>query len=130
MAERVRMSISGTAEEAEDLVRRAWSGRARLEAVEALAGDASSRSYSRLRLTGDAPPTAVLMRQSGSGLSISSDELSQIDEPPPELPFLNVRRYLESVGIAVPALYADEPERGLVLLEDVGDTALFEAARR
>ncbi len=111
-----------------DLVRAAWSGRASATRIDPLAGDASSRRYVRVGLDGAGAASAVMMMQSGSGLAISSDELSQIDRPA-EMPFLNVQRYLESRGIAVPAIYASDPPRGLVLLEDVGDTTLWQAGR-
>ena len=110
------------------LVRSAWGNAAAIVDVAPLAGDASSRRYFRLRLGGSAAPTAVLMVQSGSGLSISSDELSTVEAPPAEMPFLNVQRYLASSGIAVPAVYGANSEYGLVLLEDVGDTTLWDAA--
>jgi aminoglycoside/choline kinase family phosphotransferase len=109
------------------LVRGAFGGRARVETAAALAGDASSRRYLRLRLGGAAPPTAVLMIACGTGLSISSDELAVLDEAPREPPFLNVQRYLRSVGVAVPEVYAADGD--LVLLEDVGDRTLWDAAR-
>lgn len=71
------------------------------------------------------PPTVVVMLVSGSGLSVSSDELAVFEEPPKEMPFLEVQRYLASVGVAVPAVWAAEPD--LVLLEDVGDRTLWDA---
>ena len=64
--------------EVEALLRDAWGQAAATVDMLPLAGDASSRRYFRLRLMGTAPPTAVLMVQSGSGLSISSDELSTL----------------------------------------------------
>jgi aminoglycoside/choline kinase family phosphotransferase len=69
------------------------------------------------------------MVQTGSGLSISSDEFSTLEAPPAEMPFLNVQRYLATCGIAVPAVYGANSERGLALLEDLGDTTLWDAAR-
>jgi aminoglycoside/choline kinase family phosphotransferase len=109
------------------LVRTAFGARARVETAEALAGDASSRRYLRLRLGGAAPAAAVLMIAGGTGISISSDELAVFDEAPREPPFLNVQRYLRSVGVAVPEVYGADGD--LVLLEDVGDRTLWDAAR-
>lgn len=111
------------------LIRDAWGRDAAIHEIAPLAGDASSRRYFRVHLAGSAPATAVLMVQSGSGLSISSDELSTLASPPAEMPFLNVQRYLASRGIAVPAVYAASSERGLTLLEDVGDDTLWDVAR-
>jgi len=68
------------------------------------------------------------MAQTGSGLSISSDELSSLDVRAEEMPFLNVQRYLRGRGVAVPEVYAADSPRGLALLEDLGDTTLWDAA--
>ena len=111
------------------LTRAAWDRDVAIVDVAPLAGDASSRRYFRVRLEGASVPTAVLMVQSGSGLSISSDELSSLGETPAEMPFLNVQRYLRSREIAVPDVYAADSARGLALLEDIGDTTLWDAAR-
>ncbi|TNE38727.1 MAG: aminoglycoside phosphotransferase [Sphingomonadales bacterium] len=69
-----------------------------------LAGDASFRRYFRVV---DGYRHAVLM-----------------DAPPPHedpRPFLNVARYLSGHGFAAPAIYGQDLEQGLVLLEDFGD---------
>jgi aminoglycoside/choline kinase family phosphotransferase len=44
-----------------------------------------------------------------------------------ELPFTNVRSHLEAIGVAVPVLYYDDREAGLLYLEDFGDVTLAEA---
>lgn len=74
-----------------------------------LAGDASNRSYKRLRRPDDT--TAILM-----------------DAPPTTgedtRPFLHVARYLEALGLSPPEILAADVENGFLLLEDLGD-ALF-----
>src|ERR1044071_9282499 len=113
------MSENDLADAVAALARTCWRaiGDAR---ISPLAGDASSRRYFRVRFTAAPVATAVLMEQSGSGLSISSDELSSVGEVE-EMPFLNVQRYLAANGIAVPQVFASDEARGLVLLEDIGD---------
>jgi aminoglycoside/choline kinase family phosphotransferase len=72
--------------------------------VEPLPGDASFRRYFRVR-KGDS--NAMLM-----------------DAPPPHEdpgPFLHVGKWLCAHGLRAPAIYAEQPERGLVLIEDFGD---------
>jgi len=118
---------SALAPRIDSLVLRAWGERVRVVSTSPFAGDASSRSYLRITLDGRTPATAVIMIQSGSGLSISSDELAVFTDPMPEIPFLNVQRYLRSAGVAVPEVYAADPD--LVLLEDVGDVMLWDAVR-
>ena len=73
--------------------------------MEPLAGDASFRSYLRLRRPDGA--SAVLM-----------------DAPPPAedtRPFLAVARLLAGLGLSAPAILAADPQAGFVLLEDLGD---------
>lgn len=69
-----------------------------------LAGDASFRRYERLHRSG---ATMVLM-----------------DAPPPHedvRPFTAIARHLRSLGYSAPAIVAEDPEAGLLLIEDLGD---------
>ena len=70
-----------------------------------LAQDASFRRY--LRVLGN--PPAILM-----------------DAPLPEdvRPFLRIAAHLRGIGLTVPAILAADPERGLVLEQDLGDDLL------
>ena len=72
-----------------------------------LAGDASNRRYERLTNTATGQP-AVLM------------------DAPPERgedvrPFVRMAMYLRSLGLSAPAILAEDPEHGFLLLEDLGD---------
>lgn len=70
-----------------------------------LAGDASFRRYDRLKRDGE---TAVLM-----------------DAPPPMEnvgQFLNVAKLLGGLGFSTPRILAEDRPRGLLLLEDLGDS--------
>ena len=73
-----------------------------------LAGDASNRRYSRLRRGSD---RAVLM-----------DAPAERGED--VRPFVFMTRWLRDQGLSAPALLAEDTERGLLLIEDLGD-ALF-----
>ena len=102
----------------------------RVTGLEALAGDASSRRYFRAKLEGaGAPESAMAMSWSELGLPVSSEELAVFDEPPEELPFLNVHRFLQGVGVRVPAVYGHWVDEGLMLLEDLGDVSLWDRVR-
>ena len=71
--------------------------------IEPLPGDASFRRYFRIRR---GKQTAMLM-----------------DAPPPNedpTPFLRAARWLDGNNMRAPRILADDPERGLVLLEDFG----------
>jgi N-acetylmuramate 1-kinase len=93
--------------------------------VEMMAGDASTRRYHRVRLAGGSPPSAVVMELPDEPLK--SDEATSPALGPPELPFLNVQRYLAKGKYPVPVVFRYDPRRGLVGLEDLGDRT-FEAA--
>lgn len=116
------------AEAVESLARQLWGPEVALRALDRIAGDASSRSYFRARLEGPAPPSIVVMKLHGSSLSISSDELQTLAERPKEEPFVNVHRYMAKIGVPVPALYHEDPERNIILLEDLGNRLLWEEA--
>ena len=69
-----------------------------------LAGDASFRKYFRLRR---GTTSAVVM-----------------DAPPPQedvAPFVQIARHLLSLGFSPPEVLAEDPDRGFLLLEDLGD---------
>ena len=106
-----------------------WGRKARVDRVTPLTGDASSRSYARLALTGNGPATTVVMLLAGSGLSVSSDELAVFTEPLKELPYMNVHRFLQPLGVRIPEVYYDGQKEGFLLLEDIGDTPLRDAAQ-
>lgn len=90
-----------------------------------LAGDASVRSYVRLRLgekrallmdwerQPDGPPIA-------DGLPYS--RIAQLAEDVG--PFIAVARALRAAGLPAPEIFAQDTERGFVLLEDLGDRVL------
>jgi aminoglycoside/choline kinase family phosphotransferase len=94
----------------------------------ALAGDASSRRYYRAKLAGSTAPSSVIIMQlpGDSVLPLSSEELAIFKEPLKELPFLNVHRFLDRVGVRVPKLYGKALEKKLLFLEDLGDMALWD----
>ena len=102
----------------------------RLAGLHPLAGDASSRRYFRAVLQPPAaPPSVIVMTWTDVGMPISSDELAVFSEPLDELPFLNVHRFLNAVGVRVPAVHGHWVEQGLMLLEDLGDVCLWARVR-
>ncbi len=114
----------------DQLIRTRFGSSAVLTAVETLAGDASTRRYERLRLGGSGvPATTVAMLLADRGIAMSSDELAVFKEAPRELPYLNVHRFLVGLGLNVPEVYLDASEQGILLLEDIGDIALWDAVQ-
>jgi len=109
------------------VVRAAFGPAARVRAVEPLVGDASSRRYLRVRLEGTGSATATVMVLA-EGRFTGGDELGA-GTPSAALPFVAMAHYLARHGLRVPTIYCDASrERGLVLLEDIGDTTLWTAA--
>ncbi|MGH7931083.1 MAG: aminoglycoside phosphotransferase family protein, partial [Candidatus Binatia bacterium] len=101
---------------------------AKMLSLAPLAGDASSRRYFRVGLAAaKAPPSAIVMALPAEGsLPLSSEELAVFKEPLKELPFLNLHRFFSAIGARVPKLYGHWEKEGLLILEDLGDTALWD----
>jgi aminoglycoside/choline kinase family phosphotransferase len=82
-----------------------------------LPGGASLRRYHRVEVPGGQPSSFVVMELGDD--PTKSEEASSGTAP--ELPFLNVQRYLARAGSAVPLLYRKDLDHGLLYLEDLGD---------
>lgn len=106
-----------------------WPG-SDVSSIEPMRGDASTRSYARARLAGGgAPPTVVVMMMQDAAVALSSEELGVFGKDGPrELAFVNVGRFLARLTDAVPAIHAVSADSRLVVLEDVGDMPLWDAA--
>jgi aminoglycoside/choline kinase family phosphotransferase len=76
-----------------------------------IAGDASPRKYYRVT----------------QGAEAASPTLIAVESPPTEKnhEFLAIRQLLADGGVRVPALIAADPDRGYLLLEDLGDALLL-----
>ena len=111
-----------------DKIAAAFGAGASLMSLAPLAGDASSRRYYRAQLSGDgAPPTMIVMElPAGSALPLSSEELAIFKDGPKELPFLNMHRFMLTIGVNVPKLFGHWESDGLLFLEDLGDSALWD----
>jgi aminoglycoside/choline kinase family phosphotransferase len=87
--------------------------------IERLPGGAGNRIYWRIHdPTGASAVVMELPPEPGK-----SEEVSK-DDAPAELPFLNVHRYLQRLGVRVPRIYLDAHRRGFVVLEDLTDRTL------
>ncbi|MGQ0508673.1 MAG: aminoglycoside phosphotransferase family protein [Myxococcaceae bacterium] len=90
--------------------------------VTKLKGDASNRSYYRV---GEPPNSHVLMVMPPDATK-KSEEATK-GEPPKELPFVNVHRYLTKLGVRVPSILRYDEPAGMMVLEDLTDLT-FESA--
>src|SRR5512133_1233640 len=85
--------------------------------VRRLAGHASMRSYWRV----GAPPTSrvvMVLPEDGRPEEITKGGAPSVN------PFVDVQRYLEGIGVRVPAIRAFYETDGLMVLEDLGDEML------
>lgn len=87
-----------------------------------LKGEASTRSYYRV----GTPPDSFVCMVMPPEAAKKSEEASK-GEPPKELPFVNVHRYLEKLGVRVPKILRYDEPKGVMVLEDLTDQT-FEAA--
>jgi N-acetylmuramate 1-kinase len=108
---------------------------ARVRAISALKGDASARRFWRVAIAHDVsddrratPSTAIAVDLGPDDLPLYARALKLIPEPLAEPPWITVQRLLAAAGVAVPEVYADDSRARLLLVEDVGDLPLFEAA--
>jgi aminoglycoside/choline kinase family phosphotransferase len=107
-----------------------WPG-AQPSAVAAIKGDASGRRFWRVTIEsphGEAPESAVAVDLGPDDLPLYARVLGLVREPLSEPPFLNVHRFLKSIGAAVPELYCESRALRMLLVEDLGSRPLFEAA--
>jgi len=98
--------------------------------ITALQGDASTRRYFRVevRETQAGHPRSLIVMQLPEN-AFQSDEGGKALTPP-RLPFLEVAELLAAKGLPVPAIYAEDLESGVILLEDLGDMTFERELRR
>jgi N-acetylmuramate 1-kinase len=111
-----------------DKIAVAFGANTAVSSIVPLAGDASSRRYYRAVIEASGAPKSVIVMElpAGSALPLSSEELAVFKQAPKELPFLNMHRFLNRIGVRVPKLYGHWQNDGILLLEDLGDAALWE----
>ncbi len=87
-----------------------------------LHGDASYRAYYRAFLIDG---TTRIIMQMPVGKSSASEEITNFKGPHAELPFINVQKFLASLGLRVPHVYTYEDAERLMILEDAGDGLMW-----
>ena len=74
------------------------------------------------------PASAIAIDLGPDDLPLYARALKLIPEPLAEPPWINVHRFLASIGAAVPEVFAADAHARMLLVEDVGELPLFEAA--
>jgi N-acetylmuramate 1-kinase len=123
MEERVRAALSECFDETV----------ARKAKLDNLGGHASLRIYWRVHLPESADPPrgeytqmAMVMPQTDEARH-SEEGMSSEAAAPEELPFVNVQRYLDAIGVPVPTIDLVDMDLAVLLLEDLGDRTFEEA---
>ena len=118
---------------AAEVIARRWP-RARLDKITALRGDLSTRRFWRVSIdshdASTAPASAILVDLGPDDLPRYVRVLNLLPSPVTEPPWINVHRFLDSIGAPVPTLYEADPARRAMLVEDVGEVSLLDAVRR
>lgn len=90
--------------------------------IRRLPGDASNRSYFRCYLDND--KSYIAMVNASPDKAIVSEEIAEHSRGFKELPFVNIHRYLNQLGIHVPQLYYKDEFETILIVEDLGDMLL------
>jgi aminoglycoside/choline kinase family phosphotransferase len=119
-------------------IKEKWRG-ARGGELVALKGDVSARRFWRIPIADSAtdsslvasttPASAIVIDLGADDLPLYARALKMYPEPLPEPPWLNLHRFLSALGVPVPALYQCSMGDRVLLVENVGSLALFDAAR-
>lgn len=132
------VSVASPEEWIEASVAQRWPG-VQPSAIVALKGDASTRRFWRVTLraalidyrgAAAVPPSAIAIDLGPDDLPLYARALQLVPEPLPEPPWLTLQRYLRAIDIAVPEVYVAAVAARMLLVEDVGEVALFDAAAR
>lgn len=89
-----------------------------LTSVSPLPGGASLRRFFRVRFSAGGSVIAMFFPDA------QTTGAQRLPAPPSRWPFLELRDFFASAGLRVPEVYAQEPENGWLLVEDLGDVTL------
>lgn len=92
--------------------------------ISKIPGDASTRKYYRVTTKGGTSKGGSIAELSG----VPSFILARVEpfgDQKESYPFLVMRDHLEACGVEVPKVYDSDAEKGLMLLEDLGDATLL-----
>ena len=95
-----------------------------IEGIDWIPAGLGRRRFARGHLAGDSAPVSVIAR-----VEAPEDPAGRPPGLPPEPPLEPLRALLERSGLPVPRSYGGELDGGVWLLEDLGSSALEDAAR-
>lgn len=88
-----------------------------------LQGDASNRTYYRIRFRESGHPGSLILMQLAEpeAFKKSEEKVTRSAIPVRELPYVNILNHLARWGVSVPKLYFYDRAAGWLFLEDLGD---------
>jgi aminoglycoside/choline kinase family phosphotransferase len=99
--------------------------------AERLQGDASNRTYYRLRFQSNGHPGSLILMELAEpeAFKQSEEKISRSTIRIQELPYINILNHLAHAGVAVPKLYFYDRTAGLLFLEDLGDRTMEQVVK-
>lgn len=97
-----------------------------LISITRITGDASNRTYFRLFVNGFKRNTIVMMKMNTPDRGIVSEEIVNLQKKFTEVPFLNIQRFLYSIGVRVPEVYFYSESGSVIFIEDFGNNIMWE----
>jgi len=94
-----------------------------------LPGDASNRTYYRVLWEG-VHSLILMVLAEPEEFKGSEEAVSGTPSPITELPFINIHRHLESCHVRVPKIFHYDPQKGWLLIEDLGDAMLADVVAK
>lgn len=86
----------------------------KIQSIEKLPGDASTRRYYRVNAVDDGQKKSLIVMV-----------MEPFEEKGLSIPFLAIQKHLTEAGVDVPQVIDCDPSQGFILLEDLGDVTLL-----
>lgn len=103
----------------------------KVNGIEPLTGDASNRSYFRVRLKkagkSDRQTVILMVRRAPEGFRGSEEKTAPSEGVSPGDPFVVIGKFLEKNRLPVPAIHYHSPDGDILIQEDLGDETLSDA---
>ncbi len=93
-----------------------------------LTGDASNRTYYRISNRNQSSYIVMELAEP-EAFKASEEKVTPSNVHITELPYINISRFLSLCGVGVPEIYYYDRERGVLILEDLGDSTMYEALK-
>ncbi|MEK6576899.1 MAG: phosphotransferase [Nitrospirota bacterium] len=96
--------------------------------LKSLTGDASNRTYYRISNRNQSSYVVMELAEP-EAFKASEEQVTSSNAHVTELPYINISRFLSLYGIGVPEIYYYDRERGVLILEDLGDSTMHEVLK-